>query len=750
MKKPVLQRSMFIAASPKSESKGILTGIDDDDEFERSPDDLEIIANNLRGDMRSMDERYLELAQMVGEAAFDTPEEVLTLMQSQLAQQPQQPIPAPAPTQQGIGSLPPQGAPVPPQGGIASGMGEPAQMAHGGLVHRQRGSPPTGEISDLNERLKAIQGRPGLLSRMLSGAVDLTGNIDERVSNFLSRQLQTTGPATASGKPIPFVDKQGRFYQPVGGTNPNMPSRGFPIASKLNVGRLATRFGGPGAIIGGMATDALIESDPSRGQLYGSTFDLETGAGAEDRPGFATTRAVSAPGAAPPPAPPSAPEAAPENVPPPPPPARTPGASGPSRELMLPEKERFGMTPVGAFRPTETKDFRDRVREKMDVYKEFLGDDENMRKAQALFLLAESALNVAGATGRSNAERLSKGLKGLPAGMAAIGAEATKRDMAVKSAAISAVEQEIANENKIAGQIAVQNLKNAPKLGEIMREATLLQQLHNIDSDTAFFLAQGLRDGSIVKDDIGDLVDRTGRPIPGASRAAPSQPKDVGFLDPRMPGVEVTDRFLQRATAKQKGEFLERKQNNQEIILRTEEILRDVEGIVGPIPTIQAGITKAYLPFFGASGLGLTDSQKVQLRNNSAFLYERLMETYRRNKGRPSVFEQQEISKLVGKPEDFWQAPERVIGVLANISRDAMNDNARIDSMLNPGTPLKQLQALPLGTKDSPIPLGPNSDLLLQEVFRVRPNSQIYVTVGGKVEMIDGTRFRQQTQGGAQ
>ena len=131
MKKQVLERAMFAKVSPKSESKGILSGIaDDEDKYERRPDDLEIIANNIRGDMRSMDERYLELAQMVGEAAFDTPEEVVTLMQAQFAQQQQPPIPAPAPSQQGIGSLPPQAPPM-PSGGIASGMEAQAMPPQG-------------------------------------------------------------------------------------------------------------------------------------------------------------------------------------------------------------------------------------------------------------------------------------------------------------------------------------------------------------------------------------------------------------------------------------------------------------------------------------------------------------------------------------------------------------------------------------------------------------------------------------------
>jgi small nuclear ribonucleoprotein (snRNP)-like protein len=64
----------------------------DDDEYEtgkmidRTPGSPEILMNNLRGDMRSVDARREELADMVGyNAAMETPDEVLALLQSSLA-----------------------------------------------------------------------------------------------------------------------------------------------------------------------------------------------------------------------------------------------------------------------------------------------------------------------------------------------------------------------------------------------------------------------------------------------------------------------------------------------------------------------------------------------------------------------------------------------------------------------------------------------------------------------------------------
>lgn len=116
MKDEVLKRGMFSQPMSKSSrNSGIMAGFEDEMEDEgtppmsRSPQNPEILMNNLRGDMRSVDARYLELAQMVGEeAAMETPPEVLAMLQSQLAAQAAPPMP-----QGGIGALP-QGAQMAP------------------------------------------------------------------------------------------------------------------------------------------------------------------------------------------------------------------------------------------------------------------------------------------------------------------------------------------------------------------------------------------------------------------------------------------------------------------------------------------------------------------------------------------------------------------------------------------------------------------------------------------------------------
>jgi hypothetical protein len=173
---------------------GIMQGFlemmnEDDDEFEeddeyeagemlgRTPDSPEILMNNLRGDMRSIDARRDELADLVGyAAAAETPEPVLAMLQPVLAQQgigammPPGPMPpggispVGAPNMPNVPNVPnvpnmPSDMMAPMQPMPAGGIGDmapgamppgppPLQMARGGVVQRfSQGSTPAAVTS---------------------------------------------------------------------------------------------------------------------------------------------------------------------------------------------------------------------------------------------------------------------------------------------------------------------------------------------------------------------------------------------------------------------------------------------------------------------------------------------------------------------------------------------------------------------------------------------------------------------------
>ena len=139
--------------------------------MERRPDSPEILMNNLRGDMRSVDARRDELADLVGyQAATETPETVLAMLQPILAQQggggigalpqsapmaqgPQPPMMGGAPGMPppGMPPMPPDAgmAPPPDQGGIAALMASMGGGAPGGAPPGPPGAPPGMPPSDM-------------------------------------------------------------------------------------------------------------------------------------------------------------------------------------------------------------------------------------------------------------------------------------------------------------------------------------------------------------------------------------------------------------------------------------------------------------------------------------------------------------------------------------------------------------------------------------------------------------------------
>ena len=203
MKSKVLDRPMFKGGKMDPDEVGIMSLLmgeddmkDEGDEsdmsklMDRRPDSPEILMNNLRGDIRSIDARFEELADRVGyNAAQQTPPEVLALLQPVLAAEQQGVAALPAMAPQGGAApmpMPPQGAMAPmppaappqgmPPGGIGSlptaqGPQAPMGMARGGYVQNFRdGSDEDGVEADDSEPSQGAASTTnlGIASRLLT------------------------------------------------------------------------------------------------------------------------------------------------------------------------------------------------------------------------------------------------------------------------------------------------------------------------------------------------------------------------------------------------------------------------------------------------------------------------------------------------------------------------------------------------------------------------------------------------------
>ena len=201
----VLQRKMFRDPS-QDENVGIMQGFMDDvhemlgvdDMFDeepgeeddggvakamnRRPNSPEILMNNLRGDMRSVDARIDELADMVGyNAAASTPTEVLALLQPVLKQQGIAALAAAAPPPPPGGMPPPPGGMAPPPGGM--GMppppAPPMEGGIGALPQGNMGQPP----------VQMARGGPVQYFQDGSGSAGVT-SYDAQLNEFLNRKQQ--------------------------------------------------------------------------------------------------------------------------------------------------------------------------------------------------------------------------------------------------------------------------------------------------------------------------------------------------------------------------------------------------------------------------------------------------------------------------------------------------------------------------------------------------------------------------------
>ena len=754
MKKPVMRREMFIAMAPKSGSKGIMSGFDDEMEIEdyedRTPENLEIIANNLRGDIRSMDERYLELAQMVGESAFETPEEVVALMQSQMGQQQQPPqSAAPAPTQQpgGIAALGGATAPQAPQGimqGVAGPVDQgpmeqpPVQMAHGGIVHRQLGSPPTGEVAPGRRQL-------GFMRFMEPGSIPDPRTMAPRatpVPHVVLQQAPSMAPSTINAIRYGDMSPQATQFLQSGASRVGTLPQQIPLATRFStniaeamrsapgfareVGRtmMSTPQGRAAAVIGTGVTAAFpflggreqavsdqvavseVPGVDAQGRytpvplptpVRGKTGDVERDIGEPPMRGKTGIPGIDV-----------------------------------GVEDMVTSTAPVPTTTVPAPTPAKkeevaapkAKGFRERVQDKIDIYKDVLGDDKNMRQAQALFLLAEAALNVAGASGRSTAERLAKGLKGLPAGMGALGAEQAKQDLSVRAAAISSVEQEMANESKQATQLMLKMADFNAKNADVNTMAQYLVDTASFTPEKAVQVAKLSKAGGIKPNEAGEMVDFTGRVISSPYRLTDG---DVGFLpaDGSMPFVSVGKRSLVPATAKDRPALATELGNNQSMVGAIERVMQlpGFESMFGPLAKVQSGLTSVLTPFFGADA-PFTNLPKDVQKNVAMELRNELIQLNARNTSRPSVWEQKQVEKFVGDPNAILTSPEEFFGVLNNFRVKAINRANEIEHQLT-GSPLKQLEPIPLGTSKDP--LQAKDAAYLGEFFRLRPNASIFI-----------------------
>jgi hypothetical protein len=491
MKDEVLKRAMFsMPLSKSARNSGIMEGFDDEEiedlenqNFEdmppmaRNPQNPEILMNTLRGDMRSVDARYMELAQMVGEeAAYDTPPEVLAMLQPQLSAQ-----------QGGIGALPQAAGMMPPGMGGGAPMPQQGMPPEGGIAPFSQGgaeqAPPTPD--GLPPARAAVGGLQTAASRFGQMVGDRAGTAAQALNAYLGRALMAPQPTlqrmTADGMPLTVQGREALMAGPGGTIVQGAGTRLAPYttmgplqsptltqgitsglqqiaANNPRMAELVSRYG-PGALAGVLGVEGARQymtgvspedqklEEFRQQQGYGFA-PIPTEAEPSGPAGSMAERRATLSALVP-----RAVEGAPL-------PEKTEPLSMPAAPAEVTTADFLKKALAAETKPrTKGERIKAGYEDILPLYKELLGEDKESAKTNALLLLADAGLKLAGSRQRSLGMAIAEAASGLPRGFAAIAAQAKEQEGKIKAAALSQAINDVSDQDKFAQAQQLEVLK---------------------------------------------------------------------------------------------------------------------------------------------------------------------------------------------------------------------------------------------------------------------------------------------------
>ena len=492
MEDEVLKRDMFSKPMTKAaRNTGIMAGFEEDDmedmqpeepeeqmsPMARTPQNPEILMNTLRGDMRSVDARYQELAQMVGEqAAQETPPEVLALLQAQLGQQP------PA-AQGGIGALP-QSPAMPPQGGMPAGM--PGMPPQGAGPQAPEGAPPFPQGASAPQQFShggAVEpatpdGMPPMhaflgafitpAARMAQMGADKAAMLGQE-ANIVGGRLMSQGfpqqfPAIFENMRGPggrFLAEQSLKYptltQHLSNVGTKLADEYPRVAGALNtvtqpVVAGAATLGASIPIIRDMMPSAPLSPEEEQRRAFmisqiPTTGELPTTPVSQEPPPPAGSKKPATP------------------VPEPVVAAAATGEGEKTTDQFIKDqaaKPSGAAMGVAAPTVTGTDAIREKYKEYGPLFKEILGDDNESMRTNAMLLLADAGFKYASARptpGSTPVSIFSEAFGGLPSGLAALAAQAQDRKVKINTAALQQAVTDVTTAKKEAQQLKLEILK---------------------------------------------------------------------------------------------------------------------------------------------------------------------------------------------------------------------------------------------------------------------------------------------------
>ena len=774
----VLKRSMFSDQLPKSvRNSGIMAGFEDMEEppepetmpsMARTPQNPEILMNNLRGDMRSMDARYQELVDMVGEkAAKDTPPEVLAMLQMQLGQQ----------QQQGIGALP-QGAAMmpPPMGGGAPGGAPAMPPPAGGMPPPQGAMPPGMESAPPLPQGGAEQapptpdGMPPLHAQV--GAFVNAGN---RAAQWMAPRAEAANAALGRmfmqpSMTQPYLENLrgagGRFTAEQINRGGDLLYPTFTQGVATGVQKLAEQYPRVSSLLAPMGTAATAAMGPMLGggpetkmtpeeeaKYKSSVSQIPTDSWSSLAEGRRAVRNTLAE--------PYVPMAQNEsakllkNFPAPKPVveevAKTEEIIEPGATAADAKKDTATFI-KNATGPKETAASRiERIKanqaEYAPLFKELLGDTQEDARTNAYLLLAEAGFKLATTKKPTFAMALAESASGLPRGFAAILAQAKDRDIKLNTAALQQSISDVQEQDKYAQQVRLAMLKG--------------------DYD---LLKEQAKNGTVMLEDAGMGGRVTKTPKGGY----------VGFsLDPKDPSVQsalrsnYTLRDTDNPFVVNRGEAPTTVETNKEERIKLGNSLRQFDTNLATINNMKGLVQSAYSP--GTWFSDKINNLLVPISNgtiapnfDTANAVAQLRDGFGKitkgsaaaaDTGRISNQQQEwerENAGTVADPAAFFKNPELAAKTLNSLEVNNRNMRQQILTQLGFEKNEFVMSTPNTGTQNDPfiIPTDPKQQSIMfnflgSTVGKIQnPNASVYVKLpNGRVDSFNPSAIRQLGQG---
>lgn len=794
MKEEILKRGMFAAPlSSKSKNTGIMQGFEDMEEdsaeemppMARVPQNPEILMNNLRGDIRSVDARYMELAQMVGEqAAMDTPPEVLAMLQMQMAQPPSPP--AGVPPEQ----LPQMG--MPPQGGIgalpqAAGMMPPGMEGAPPFPVGANGAPPTPdglppERAALGKFITAA-GRYGndLYQGARAAGTEAIRAADRFLGDTFARPYMDIAPMVQDGRRLvgQGADDLVMQYPPLNSLQPMSvaPGQGsrlrglntldlrnptFSEAIDTSI-RMNPKAYAAGAALAGGTLGADIANRLSRtadqraqsqaDQIPGQGPPLVDAMGKPIRQGEAfmpaneTINKVMRE--------PSAISTAPVMP-------TTPVVEKKPEESVIQETPVVdGTSKFIKEKLAEPKTKSQRIKEEYaglePMFTEILGSNKDDMRMNALLLLSDAGFKLASTYRPTAAMAIGEALSGLPKGMAALAAQARQNGIQLKSAALQQAVNNINLQDKYAMDMQLANTKGEYKLREtLLKNDFDLQKTIALEGGTVIddggmgLRVQKTKKGSFV----GTSIDPNDPTVTSAIKSNFTlRPTDNPFVDWR--GAAPTTVETDKAERVKLGGTLRSLDNSLQTL---QNLKGSYAGAYSPGTWFTDKVNNIFVPISGGLIRPDVNQQDVSTRISAGMNQIMKSIASANDSGRVAVQEQEwarETAKGINDPTAFFANKELAAkqfnsmeAMLRNARQNVLTQLGYIDQDYVMNTPSTGTQNDPFVISADPAEQKRMFTYLGSTIGMVQdPNATVYIRMpNGRVDAFNPTQLRSLVQ----